>query len=458
MKYGALTVLTFLLCATSSVLAETQEICAKQCVEGDCQNGPGLQVYANCDRYKGEFRSGQRDGKGEYRFANGDVYTGSFASGRRAGQGLYKFKKQDVETIFESSMDARGNGKGTLRVGTSVTECSIVAFVTECGQSAKVVLSEKMEPLGLVLYSGPGSSLQRGRRNLSVNPGDPVMPGDSLQSGRENLDMQFHGQVALRMKPNTAVSVGQDPVDRRVNLDKGEVIVKFEKQEGGLSIRAPAAHVQADGSTLSVRTTDKETDVKVFEVREGKVLVSPALPELEGRTRREIESDPALKKLEEKRMNLARPVAPNSTASIPVTADSAKAKSAEVRPFIPTVKEGMETRALVTADEKALKNAAEKPGDYQSREILLETYRTRSQTAIVSIEKDLAQTVLTSDADIMTQYGLIENLVLRSGKTIRGATITQAGDTLVVHSIRSTLQVRTGEIVYIDYLHKGEAP
>lgn len=429
------------------VSAETQ-VCAKEC-KGDCMNGSGLQVYANCDRYKGEFSSGQREGRGEYFFANGDVYSGNFSSGRRAGQGVYRFKKgQGEETVFESSMDGNGNGKGTLRVGSSVTECSIVSFVTECGQAARVVLSEKMEPMGLVLYSGPGSSLQRGRRSLPVKPGDPVMPGDSLQSGRENLDMQFNGQVALRMKPNTALNVGQDAADRRVNLEKGEVIVKFEKETGGLSVRAPAAHVEADGSTLSVRTTDKETDVRVFELRSGKVVVSPALPELEGKSRREIEANPELKKLEEKRISLARPVEQHQGTVVSAVSDADRAKAADVQPFTPSLKERMETKAVVAVEEK--------PG-LQSREIL-DSYHTRTQAAMASIEKDLAETLLTSDADIMKQYGLLEKLMLRNGQQIRGATITQAGDTLVVHTIRRTVRVRTTELEYIDYIQKGELP
>lgn len=440
------------------VLAETQ-ICARECVEGDCQNGPGLQVYANCDRYKGEFQKGQREGHGEYQFANGDTYTGTFHAGRRSGQGLYRFKKQNGEaTQFESSMDSRGNGRGLLRIGASITECTITRFVTECGQTGRMILSEKMEPIGLVLYSGPGSSLTRGTQSLPVKPGDAVRPGDSLQSGRENLDMQLTGQVALRMKPDTSLNVGRDSAERRLSLEKGEVIVKFEKDTGGISLRAPAAEVEAEGSTLSVRTTAQETDVKVFELRQGKVLVSPALPELEGKTRREIEADPELKKADERRASLARPIAPSSSTRVAAVSDSANAKPVESQPFVPTRRETMETRALVTADERSLQNAAERPGDFQSRQILLDSYRANSQTALSSIEKDLEGIVLTSDKEIMQQYGLVENLVMRNGQTVQGATVTQAGDTLVVHAVRRVLRVRTIELLYIDYIQKEDLP
>jgi ferric-dicitrate binding protein FerR (iron transport regulator) len=284
------------------------------------------------------------------------------------------------------------------------------------------------------------------------------MPGDALQSGRENLDMQLTGQVALRMKPDTSLNVGRDPSERRVNLEKGEVVLKFEKDTGGLSVRAPAAQVDADGSTLSVRTTDKDTDVKVFELREGKVIVSPSLPELEGKTRSEIEADPELKKMDNLRASLSRPVASKSSASLPAVLDSASAKSPEVQAFTPTRREIMETRALVTVDEKALQSAADRPGDNQSRQNLIDSFAIKSDAALTSIEKDLQQIVLTSDADIMQQYGLVESLALRDGKTIRGATLTQAGDTLVVHAVRRVLRVRTGELLYIDYIHREETP
>ena len=37
---------------------------ADQCIEGDCVNGKGNQVYSTGHKYIGEFKNGMRDGEG----------------------------------------------------------------------------------------------------------------------------------------------------------------------------------------------------------------------------------------------------------------------------------------------------------------------------------------------------------------------------------------------------------
>lgn len=66
------------------------------CVEGDCENGYGVYIYDNHDKYSGYFKGGVRNGKGNFEYANGDRFEGSYENDMKEGEGLYKFKNGDI--------------------------------------------------------------------------------------------------------------------------------------------------------------------------------------------------------------------------------------------------------------------------------------------------------------------------------------------------------------------------
>ena len=58
------------------------------CIEGDCFNGQVKETYIFFGKvYEGDFKDGQRTGKGKYTWASGDVYEGDFKDGQITGQG-----------------------------------------------------------------------------------------------------------------------------------------------------------------------------------------------------------------------------------------------------------------------------------------------------------------------------------------------------------------------------------
>ena len=82
-----------------------------QCTNGDCDNGNGRLLYANGDRYLGEFKNGVSHGRGAYYYANGDLYKGEFKNGERHGYGTMQWYNGD-KYIGEYVKSVR-HGEGT---------------------------------------------------------------------------------------------------------------------------------------------------------------------------------------------------------------------------------------------------------------------------------------------------------------------------------------------------------
>jgi hypothetical protein len=67
---------------------------AQTCTSGNCNNGYGVQTYANGEKYIGEFEEGHKHGQGVYFFANGEKYVGSWQFNLKHGEGrIYKNDK-----------------------------------------------------------------------------------------------------------------------------------------------------------------------------------------------------------------------------------------------------------------------------------------------------------------------------------------------------------------------------
>lgn len=89
------------------------------CVEGDCQNGEGIYVYADGAVYKGAFQAGRKNGRGEMFYANGDVYKGPFEKGERQGFGTYTYANGD--RYVGEFLEGRMKGMGAYRFADGAT-------------------------------------------------------------------------------------------------------------------------------------------------------------------------------------------------------------------------------------------------------------------------------------------------------------------------------------------------
>lgn len=64
---------------------------------GKCKKGlaNGKGLAKGIDTYKGSFKKGYPDGKGEYRWSTGERYYGSWKEGKRDGVGIYYFTEDN---------------------------------------------------------------------------------------------------------------------------------------------------------------------------------------------------------------------------------------------------------------------------------------------------------------------------------------------------------------------------
>ena len=74
-------------------------------------NGVGIQVHSDGSKYVGQFRDGQKQGKGRLISSNGDVYEGGFSEGKAEGLGKF-IRYSDKATYKGEFKDDKQDGHG----------------------------------------------------------------------------------------------------------------------------------------------------------------------------------------------------------------------------------------------------------------------------------------------------------------------------------------------------------
>lgn len=62
----------------------------------DVQHGKGIYYFQNGERYEGDYADGERTGKGIYVYPNGDKYVGQFKNGWQEGTGTFTWQNGAV--------------------------------------------------------------------------------------------------------------------------------------------------------------------------------------------------------------------------------------------------------------------------------------------------------------------------------------------------------------------------
>ena len=73
------------------ILSFQSQVMANECVAGNCVNGQGTLMYANGEKYVGEFKDGLANGLGIITYPNGDKVVGAFKDNKMNGYGTITF-------------------------------------------------------------------------------------------------------------------------------------------------------------------------------------------------------------------------------------------------------------------------------------------------------------------------------------------------------------------------------
>jgi hypothetical protein len=89
------------------------------CVKGNCQNGVGVLITKQGDRYEGIFKNNKLEGKGKWKSRHGDLYRGAFSNGRINGKGKLTLSNGDYYIGEFKSGKFHGKGKYSFQSGDS---------------------------------------------------------------------------------------------------------------------------------------------------------------------------------------------------------------------------------------------------------------------------------------------------------------------------------------------------
>ena len=70
------------------------------CMDGDCENGYGVKVWSNGERYEGWFKKGMRDGYGYMKYESSDVYIGEWSENLRDGHGVLTYRNHPTKRKY----------------------------------------------------------------------------------------------------------------------------------------------------------------------------------------------------------------------------------------------------------------------------------------------------------------------------------------------------------------------
>ena len=89
--------------------------------EGEWKNGLregfGIYKYNNGDKYMGIWRNNLEEGDGRFIYKNGDIYDGYFKEGKKEGKGLLKFSnilEKNINQFYGEWKNDKKNGEGII--------------------------------------------------------------------------------------------------------------------------------------------------------------------------------------------------------------------------------------------------------------------------------------------------------------------------------------------------------
>lgn len=349
-----------------------------------------------------------------------------------------------------------------------ILTASLTLFTVQCKKEIK-------KASFVVIFASNQSTVMRGSEKIVAAPGLVLLENDQIVTRDGTLDIQTSNGSALRIRPFSTVRLTSLGSERGsvVDLQGGSLMANVEKNREGFTVVMPTSIASVRGTTFSAEVGEGST-VKVLN---GSVEMQPRIPALEKLTQEQLMNNPALKEvvqmmesqhivLEEKSEGLISPqiaaqleklntqierMQPGATLAAPVPQAALSSHTSDVTP-----QEEAEAATLVTVDAALINSAAAESAPAARKALeskISEEHQTHLNQAITVIENKAAERGLKTEKEIQSYYNVLEVIVMRDGSKNSGAVVAQAGDVIVLHTVKGVFRVNKEQVDYIDYFH-----
>ena len=376
--------------------------------------------------------------------------------------------------------------RGAILKTAGLLVASLFLITVSCKEQANKEASRSM----VIVFASGDASIVRNGETIPAKVGTVVKENDVIKTTQGTVDLQSRDGSAVRVREMTTLSVSSlmgTKGETKIEMKHGQILANVKKasKDQELNVVTPTAIAGVRGTTFEVQVFEGFDDNRVsnssVRVLDGKVAMKPRIVALENVSQEDIEKSPKLKKLAElqnkeivlddasrgsmdpelekkvallnnassedsaQALKLAEEQADDisNTAS---TEEAMKKEDAEV-----TVKDRMESATLTAATPEMLEKL-ESGSNQEAADEIAEIRKKQQEQILAQIEEEAESQKLESEEDIRKHYQALERIVLHNGEVIRGATVAQTGNILVIHTADGVRRVSKSEIASQNFL------
>ncbi|MBU43471.1 MAG: hypothetical protein CMN76_09650 [Spirochaetaceae bacterium] len=376
--------------------------------------------------------------------------------------------------------------RGAILKTAGLLVASLFLITVSCKEQANKEASRSM----VIVFASGDASIVRNGETIPAKVGTVVKENDVIKTTQGTVDLQSRDGSAVRVREMTTLSVSSlmgTKGETKIEMKHGQILANVKKasKDQEFNVVTPTAIAGVRGTTFEVQVFEGFDDNRVsnssVRVLDGKVAMKPRIVALENVSQEDIEKSPKLKKLAElqnkeivlddasrgsmdpelekkvallnnassedsaQALKLAEEQADDisNTAS---TEEAMKKEDAEV-----TVKDRMESATLTAATPEMLEKL-ESGSNQEAADEIAEIRKKQQEQILAQIEEEAESQKLESEEDIRKHYQALERIVLHNGEVIRGATVAQTGNILVIHTADGVRRVSKSEIASQNFL------
>lgn len=191
-----------------------------QCLSGDCQNGNGIFLHPDGERYIGAFQLGTPDGLGTYYYNDGSNYYGFWKAGSPNGAGIKSLNDgRKQKGLWRRGILVQEDPQLVIEENGSVQQLQLGCISGNCADGKGVFLhpdgsvyigdfkNGKKSGVGICYY--PGKTEYRGSwlNNLPNGSGTMTMPDGDKKAGLwQEGQLQSEEKVAQQTQKESCLS------------------------------------------------------------------------------------------------------------------------------------------------------------------------------------------------------------------------------------------------------------